>query len=171
MHGAPRTREHEYRSLFDNMRDAILVADTNRRIVDCNAAFTQLFGYQLSEIAGKLTRTLYDSDQDYRTMGDAIRGQASGPNFVTTVRCRSKSGRPFLGETSVSYQEDRDGRITALVGGVRSPVKPSHRDDPGHHRAQGERTAHSHAAAGKGVPVAGGPPPHQEQSPGGARIR
>jgi PAS domain S-box-containing protein len=118
-HAAARSREYEYRSLFDNMRDAILVADTNRRIVDCNAAFTRLFGYQLSEIAGKLTRYVYDSDEDYQKMGSAIRQQVPGPYFVTTLRYRSRDGRAFLGETSVSHREDLEGRVTAFVGLIR----------------------------------------------------
>jgi CheY-like chemotaxis protein len=39
-----RQSEKKYRSLFNSIRDAILVADTNRIIIDCNPAFVDLFG-------------------------------------------------------------------------------------------------------------------------------
>ena len=40
---------HEkYRGLFNSIRDAILVADTNRNIINHNSAFSSLFGYTIS---------------------------------------------------------------------------------------------------------------------------
>ncbi len=42
--------EEKYRELFNSIRDAILVTDINRSIIDCNPAFTELFGYSIDEI-------------------------------------------------------------------------------------------------------------------------
>ena len=52
---ALRESEEEYRSLFNSIRDSILVTDTDRNILDCNPAFTSLFKYDLEELRGKKT--------------------------------------------------------------------------------------------------------------------
>ena len=50
-----RQSEKKYRSLYNSIRDAIVVVDMERAILDCNQAFIDLFGYTLAEIAGKKT--------------------------------------------------------------------------------------------------------------------
>ncbi|MFH1980503.1 MAG: PAS domain S-box protein, partial [Pseudomonadota bacterium] len=51
--------EARYRTLFNSIRDAILVADTNRTIIDCNPALLDLFGYSKKEVLGKQTLSIY----------------------------------------------------------------------------------------------------------------
>ncbi|MFB6110455.1 MAG: PAS domain S-box protein [Halodesulfurarchaeum sp.] len=57
LEGDHRDAKERYESLFTSIQDAILVADTDRRIINCNPAFTDLFGYELDEIRGKPTKT------------------------------------------------------------------------------------------------------------------
>ena len=45
-----RRSETNYRLLFHSIRDAILVSDIDRNIVNCNRAFVDLFGYSLDEV-------------------------------------------------------------------------------------------------------------------------
>lgn len=113
-----RSRER-YESLFDSIRDAILVADTDRRIVDCNPAFTELFGYRLEEIEGKPTSVIYESDAEFEAMGESLRRHAEDPTFVQTINYQKKSGQVFPGETNVFYLRAGDGEVEGFIGLIR----------------------------------------------------
>jgi len=113
-----RARER-YESLFDSIRDAILVADIDRRIVDCNPAFTELFGYTLAEIKGKPTAFVYESDEEFEAMGESLGKHMDDPTFVQTVRYEKQSGQVFPGETNVFYLRNQDGEITGFIGLIR----------------------------------------------------
>ena len=113
-----RSRER-YESLFDSIRDAILVADTDRRIVDCNRAFTELFGYSLADIESKPMSFVYESDAEFEEMGVSLGQHMDDPTFVRTVRYEKQSGRVFPGETNVFYLRDRDGGVAGFIGLIR----------------------------------------------------
>ncbi|MFW6384067.1 MAG: PAS domain S-box protein [Halodesulfurarchaeum sp.] len=108
-----------YESLFESIRDAILVADTDRRIVDCNQAFTDLFGYSCADIAGESTHTVYESKTEFEKMGEAILGHVGDPEFIQTVSYETTSGTVFPGETNVFYLRDEDGEIRGFIGLIR----------------------------------------------------
>jgi len=114
-----RRARQRYESLFDSIRDAILVADTDRRIVDCNPAFTELFGYDLAEIEGKPTGYVYENADEFEAMGESLGQHMDDPTFVQTVHYEKKSGQVFPGETNVFYLRDRDGEITGFIGLIR----------------------------------------------------
>ncbi|MBS3780963.1 MAG: PAS domain-containing protein, partial [Desulfovermiculus sp.] len=87
---ALRGSEARYRELFNSIRDAILVADTDRNIIDCNTAFTELFGYSLEEIEGQKTYMVYHDLDEFRQMGEEIKRNMNTPNFLFTINyCNS----------------------------------------------------------------------------------
>ncbi len=122
--------EERYRALYNSIRDAILVADTDRNIVDCNHAFTDLFGYSLDEIKGSKTYSVYESVEEYEEMGKRIGENIQQPNsnFFFTVNYQKKSGEVFLGETNVFYLRDRSGDITGFIGLIRDVSKQKERE-------------------------------------------
>ncbi len=112
--------ECTYRMLFDSIRDSLLVADTRRNIIDCNPAFTDLFGYTLEEIAGKPTVTVYESPEEFVRMGKAIEEHRGGlSDFIFVVHYKKKDGTVFPGETNVFYLKDREGNIIGFIGLIR----------------------------------------------------
>ncbi|MBS3771279.1 MAG: transporter substrate-binding domain-containing protein [Bacteroidales bacterium] len=112
--------ERKYRELFTSIRDAILVADTKRKIIDCNPAFTDLLGYTLEEVKGKETVYVYDSEQEFNDMGEALRNhQGNARDFLYTIHYRKKDGTVFPGETNVFYLQDEDGNISGFIGLIR----------------------------------------------------
>ncbi|MEF8772747.1 PAS domain-containing protein, partial [Halodesulfurarchaeum sp.] len=113
------TTGRRYQSFFDSIRDSILIADTDRKIVDCNQAFTNLFGYSLSEIAGKPTHTVYESKEEFEEMGAAIEDHIGDPEFTKIVSYQTKTGESFPGETNVFYLRDQEGEIKGIVGLIR----------------------------------------------------
>jgi len=117
---ALRKSEEKYRALFNSIRDAILVADTERKIVDCNPAFADLFGYELSDIEGKLTKYVYKDEQEYEEMGEKIsRHIDSEKDFLYTIDYKKKSGQIFPGETNVFYLKNDQNEVTGFIGLIR----------------------------------------------------
>ena len=117
-----RLEEHveKYRSLFGSIRDAILVADTDRKIVDCNPAFSDLFGYRPDELKGRKTVTVYESEEEYDRMGEAIKAHRGNlSDFLFTVRYLKKDGTTFPGETNVFYLHDESGNVSGFIGLIR----------------------------------------------------
>ncbi len=111
--------EQKYRNLFNSIRDAVLVADTERKIIDCNEKFTELFGYEINEIEGKFTQAVYGNQEDYRDMGNVLANYDGGDYVYKTIIYKKKNGETFPGETHVFSVTDNDGVPSAYVGLIR----------------------------------------------------
>lgn len=109
----------KYRRLFNNIRDAILIANQQREIVDCNEAFSDLFGYRLGEIVGEQTLIIYQDEQEFRELGRALKENLEREQFFHTVQYRKKSGEVFPGETNVFYHKNAAGEVTGFIGLIR----------------------------------------------------
>lgn len=114
-----RRNRRRYESLFESIRDAIFVADTDRRIVNCNQAFTDLFGYSREEILGQPTAVLYEHDAEFDAIADALGTESDDPRSAQTIEFQKKSGRDFPGETTVFYLRDRHDDIVGYIGLIR----------------------------------------------------
>ena len=113
---ALETSELQYRNLFDSIPDAILVADTERRVIDCNQAFQELFGYRLRDIYGEPTSVLYQDHARFERLGKELRENDPRGNFFFTIQYRRKNGRTFPGETHVFYRRNAADEITGFIG-------------------------------------------------------
>ncbi|MBS3751284.1 MAG: PAS domain S-box protein, partial [Anaerolineales bacterium] len=116
---ALRRSELQYRRLYESIRDAILVADTERNIIDCNQAFTEMFGYSIQEIKGMKTHALYQNYEEYLKMGEEIRKNIGSTKFVYTINYKKKSGEIFPGETNTFYLTNNDNEIIGFIGMIR----------------------------------------------------
>ncbi len=116
---ALRESEARYRELFNSIRDAILVADTDRNIIDCNTAFTELFGYNLEEIKGQKTYAVYNDLDEFRHMGEEIKKNIGNPNFLYTINYIKKNREVFPGETNVFYLKNKRNEVTGFIGIIR----------------------------------------------------
>ncbi|MFP3854816.1 MAG: PAS domain S-box protein, partial [Anaerolineales bacterium] len=127
---ALRTSEERYRSLFDSIRDAILVADKERRIVHFNPAFGEMFGYELEEIRGKPTVTIYKDPAEHRLLGQKIEELEKDGNSTVrtvTVNYRRKSGEIFPGETGIYSLLNSQGEIQGAIGLIRDVTERERR--------------------------------------------
>lgn len=111
--------EKRFRSLFHSIRDAILVSDTERNIIDCNNAFSDIFGYSLEEIKGKKTLSVYENEEQYKELGNAIKEHYGDKPFNYTVNYKRKDGSVFPGETGVFYLKDNDENVIGFIGLIR----------------------------------------------------
>ena len=106
-------------NLFKSIRDSILVADTNRKIIQCNPAFTDLFGYTESDIKGKETSCIYNDSAGFEEMGAKIKENLGNPNFLLTVQYKKKNGNVFPGETNVFYLKNDSNEIIGFIATIR----------------------------------------------------
>jgi PAS domain S-box-containing protein len=111
--------KERYESLFDSIRDAILVADTDWRIQNCNPAFSNLFGYDLAEVEKNHVSHVYQSDEEFEEMCESIDGQFGDPRATCTVNYRKKSGQVFPGETNVFYHRNAEDEVIGFIVLVR----------------------------------------------------
>lgn len=114
-----KSDHNQYRSMFESIKDAILVANTDREIIQCNPEFTELFGYELAEIKGMKTRHLYANPEEFNELGGKLETTDESENFFSTVQYKRKSGEEFPGETNVFPFRDGDGQIQGYIGLIR----------------------------------------------------
>ncbi|MFA6619231.1 MAG: PAS domain S-box protein [Candidatus Neomarinimicrobiota bacterium] len=109
-----------YKSLFNSIRDAILVADTERNIIDCNTAFCSLFGYSKEDIIGKKTSVFYENETQFIELGQVLESNYNeSKSFLHTLNYKKKNNDIFPGETGVYYLKNNEGSILGFVGLIR----------------------------------------------------
>lgn len=110
----------EYKNLFSTIRDGIFVVDDQRRIKDCNPAFSTLFGYKLEEIKGKESKFLYENEEIYDTIGKKVKeNSGEEESFIYTPDFRKKNGEIFTGEMNVFYVRGHQGKKAGVMGLIR----------------------------------------------------
>ncbi len=114
-----KTNSEKFENLYNSIRDSILVTNKNREIIDCNKAFSDLFGYREEEIKGKQTSYLYKDLKEFEEMGQKIKENMNVPNFILTISYKKKSGAIFPGETNVFYLKNKEGEIIGFIGLIR----------------------------------------------------
>ncbi|MFW6274440.1 MAG: PAS domain S-box protein, partial [Spirochaetota bacterium] len=102
-------KERQYHFIYNSLRDALIIVNANREITDCNSAFTELFGYSLSEVQGKTTDILFASQDEYEQLGRKMQEQGEYSDFIYQPLYRTKTGETFWGEKKVQYLKDDNG--------------------------------------------------------------
>lgn len=100
--GALRESEAKYKTLSENMTDAIIV-NIDGRCVWVNRAFTKILGYSFGEAMGKTVEDLAHPDElpgIYERMRKRSKGESLSP-FYQTILVR-KNGEPIDVEASAS---------------------------------------------------------------------
>lgn len=116
-----RKEEELLRRTFDSMKSAILLIDTQERvIIDCNKSAQRIFGYDREELIGSPTRMLHVSDEKFREF-DEIGEQALEEEgiFQTEFRMQRKEGTVFFTDHTVTLVYDTNGEVDCAVSVVR----------------------------------------------------
>lgn len=111
--------EREYESLFNSIQDAIVVADMNRQLMDCNAAFTELFGYAKEEIIRQPTNIIYPDHDKYIESEQILEKRMDDPTQPTITEFKTKSGELFLGEVVSFFLRDSENERRGFIGIIR----------------------------------------------------
>ncbi len=115
-----RNRHAELEQIFEAIPDAIVYADSQRRIMKVNSGFTRLFGYRPEEVLGRETRILYASDEAFEEQG-RLRYNVRAREVYKPYEIdhRKKSGEVFTSETVGTPVRDAEDRVIGLLGIVR----------------------------------------------------
>lgn len=120
----PGVAWQQYRAIFENSSDAILLLDEKRRIISYNKAFYQLFGYEGDEVTGLSVRVLHPSDDSFMKFGNAAYPVIQKENTYRTEWIFARSdGTEFPVETVTSAIRDEGGIITGYVAIIRDITK------------------------------------------------
>lgn len=94
-----RESEQRYRSLFEGSRDAIIISNSEGRIMDVNAAATHLTGYAKKELLDKLIQEL-DNAIDARAYHHYFHRVQKGESFADEIVLHHKDGHTIYTEFS-----------------------------------------------------------------------
>lgn len=101
--------------IFENLTDAVMVLDQDRRIVDWNPASEKLFGYTRAEAIGKTTGIIQRSGE-YELYGHLVEEAIERDGRWTGERTlRRKDGTEVICEAVRVPLRDWDGRIVGRV--------------------------------------------------------
>ncbi|MDT4332365.1 EAL domain-containing response regulator [Methylomonas sp. MED-D] len=112
-------REAEQRlaaSVFAHTHDGIVISDADNLIIDVNASFTRITGYQRDEVLGLNPRVLKSGRQPaefYQTMWHTLLEQNYWHGELWN---RHKSGRHYAVLSSISVVRDQNGAIHHFIG-------------------------------------------------------
>jgi len=104
-----------YKRLINSIRDSILVIDLERKVTDCNPAFSELFGYSREEITGKETSVLYANEEEFRKMGKRISENQGNLIYFQEMKFQKKNGEILSAEGSTFYLRDSHGDIIGYI--------------------------------------------------------
>ncbi len=103
---------HEYRGLFENVVDGILLTDRDGRLLEANEGLTRILGYEPGGLVGKRLAELVDPD-DLRREPFHLVDVRDGGSRLFERRYRRRDGSTV--ETEVSASPVGDGRVLAVV--------------------------------------------------------
>ncbi len=108
----------KYQSLFNSNRDAIVIANNKREIIDTNPAMEKLFGYTTHEITTSLTTELYNNLDDYEKVGKKLAEDVKKEGFRVISQMKKKDGTPFTADISIfhltGYNTDTDAHVALI---------------------------------------------------------
>jgi PAS domain S-box-containing protein len=112
---ALRASEEKYRSLFENSKDAIFIADGRGRTLAANPAFAALFGYRQEQRLA-LTTLFTEATERRRCIGRLLR---KGALRDLEVKLRRRDGIPIDCRLTVTPRRDAGGRVVGYEGVIR----------------------------------------------------
>ncbi|MBN8509763.1 MAG: PAS domain S-box protein, partial [Burkholderiales bacterium] len=109
---ALRSREEQYRVIFEGSADALVLWDPDIRCVDVNQAFTRLFGWERAEAIGATFPRRF-GDEAIRQRAECIRAALQGQERLLETRAVRKDGSRF--DVEVRYLPIRYGGVPHVL--------------------------------------------------------
>jgi len=121
---------NRFQCIFNAITDAVVFADSERKIAMVNPAFEKIFGYQEKELIGKTTDILYASREEFEKQGK-IRFHLSSKQKLKPyeVTYRKKDGTVFPSETIGTILKDNSGEALGFIGLMRDITNRKRTED------------------------------------------
>lgn len=145
--------EARYHNLFESMRDAILITGTELDIVDCNPAFSTLFGYKVESIKGQTSRLIFDEPEGIPFPVES--DFEGGDNALTMInaRCKRSDGSLFPAELKTYSLRDPEGAVEGYILMIRDVTRQIKAEESRERMEAQLRQAHKMESVGQ---LAGG---------------
>jgi PAS domain S-box-containing protein len=109
-----------FETVFEETNDALVVADSDRRITEFNPAAEQLFGYDAADAVGRKSAFLYADETDYERQGEErFNERAAERDDSYVVEYERADGTTFPGETVGTPLTGPEGETLAFLGAIR----------------------------------------------------
>ncbi|MFI3121798.1 MAG: PAS domain S-box protein [Methylococcaceae bacterium] len=103
-------------SVFKTAQESIMITDANIKIIDVNAAFSKISGYERNEVLGKNPRILQSGYQDenfYQLMWQTLKEK---DHWKGELRNRAKTGEIYTSLMTISAIKNNQDEITHYIG-------------------------------------------------------
>lgn len=115
---------------FDSIPDAVVLADSERKIIGVNEAFLKVFGYSIEEALGKKTAFIYATKKEFTATGKQVFHPGSNADAVMyEVEYRRKNGQTFIAETVASEVKSDTGDTIGFLGVIRDLTTEKRRNE------------------------------------------
>lgn len=119
--------EARFAAMFNAISDAVVFADTERRVRLINPAVESMFGYSKDELIGRTTELLYAYPQDYRDQGRRqFRRDGGAGASLYEILYKRKDGSLIWTETMGAQVKAPDGNIIGYLGIIRDITERKH---------------------------------------------
>ena len=115
----PGVQQALYRALIENMPEAILILDTNARIIAYNQAFLLLFGFAESDVERAFVGLTGQSDEGRELLGKMLPAMESLRTFQTEWDFLRKDGRVMKIASSAAPIMGANQVVTGYVSSMR----------------------------------------------------
>ena len=137
--GSLRHSEATFRAIFDGLPDAVVLADSARRIQLINPGFTACFGYAADEVIGRSTEFLYADPQDFTRLGQTHFAPNAAGGAAYEMLYRRKDGSQVWCESIGLRILGADGVVLGLFG-VHRDITERKRAEENLRRSQAQMT-------------------------------
>lgn len=102
-------------SVFTHAREGIIILSPDGRIIDVNAAFTEITGYTRTEALGQAPSMLNSGQQGPEFYAAIDQALAETGHWTGELRNRRKNGQEYIEATTITTVKDADGRVLNRV--------------------------------------------------------
>jgi len=115
---ALRESEQRFRSVIQNLREAVLITDHNDIIVLANARVRDVLGYDPGDLVGKNATELLLPEGQRHVFRDRLGNRLEGESELYETELVRRDGKVICTEISTSSYRDGSGEIIGTVGAI-----------------------------------------------------
>ncbi len=115
---ALRESEQRFRSVVDCLREAVLITDTEDRIILANTRVREVLGYDPGEVVGHIASDLLLPPTQRNVFSDRLRRRLSGETELYEAELVRKDGSTIFAEISASPYRGLSGAIIGTLGAI-----------------------------------------------------